>query len=89
MRNPKTLEAYRQHMRAVRGAAQPWITLAPILAALMALLTAYALFNDGFRRAYMFLVFPGLMAGCGLASVIAGLRMARYRRDHPLRLPEA
>ena len=28
VRNSATLEAYRQHQRALRGAAQPWLTIA-------------------------------------------------------------
>jgi hypothetical protein len=61
----------------------------PLFAALIALITVYALFHEGFRRSYQFLIFPCLMVCFGLVSGIAGLRMASYRRDHPLRLPEA
>lgn len=87
LRNPATLAAYRQHHRAVRRAARPWIALAVVLAALMVSSAVYALFHAGFRRSFMFLAVPSLAAGVGLASGIAGLRMAAYRRDHPAAPP--
>jgi len=86
MRNTATLEAYRQHQRAIRAAAQPWLTVALVTALLQIGLFWYELFHNGFRS--LSLLYSLLMIVFGLALATAGIRAWLYRRSHPFELPE-
>jgi hypothetical protein len=87
MRNPATLQAYRQYQRAVWAAAQPWLAIGLIVVALQISLFLFALFHNGFRD--LSLLFSLLMFAYGLSFGVAGLRVWLYRRSHPFVLPEA
>ncbi len=87
VRNTATLETYRQHQRAIRAAAQPWLTVALVAALLEIGLFLFELFHNGFRSLSLlssFLVFV-----FGLSFGIAGIRVWLFRRSHPFELPEA
>jgi len=86
MRNAATLQAYRQHERSVRAAAQPWLTIALVAALLQIGLFWYELFHDRFRG--LSLLNGLLMTVFGLAFATAALRAWLYRRSHPFELPE-
>lgn len=87
MRNPATLQAYRQHQRALRAAGQPWFLIGLGALALEIGLILFALFRGGFggRGVYPILL---LMFVYGLCFAIGSLRAWRYGRSHPLVLPE-
>ncbi|HZZ32595.1 MAG TPA: hypothetical protein VFE10_11450 [Phenylobacterium sp.] len=87
VRNSATLEAYRQNQRAVRAAAQPWLTIGLVAVVLQIGLFLYALFHDGFRD--LGLLFNLLVFASGLSFGVAGIRAWLYRRSHPFELPEA
>ena len=87
MRNSATLEAYRHHQRAVRSAAQPWLIIALVAVALEVGLFLYALLHHGLRD--LSLLSGVLVMVFGLSFLVAALRAWRYRRSHPLDLPEA
>jgi hypothetical protein len=89
-RNTATLEAYRQHQRAIRAAAQPWLTVAFVALLAAGLGEGLCLralsHNDNFR--ILSLLSSLLVLVFGLASAISGIRARRYIRSHPLELPE-
>jgi hypothetical protein len=87
VRNSATLEAYRQHQRAVRAAAQPWLTIALVAVVLQIGLSLYGLFHLGFRD--LSLLSSLLLIVFGLCLSIAGVRAWLYRRSHPFELLEA
>lgn len=87
MRNPATLQAYRQYQRDVWAAAQPWLAIGLIVIALQFSLFLFALFHSGFRD--LSLLFSLLMFAYGVSFCVAGIRVWLYRRSHPFELPEA
>jgi hypothetical protein len=87
VRNSATLEAYRQHQRAVRAAAQPWLTIALVAVVLEIGLFLYGLFHLGFRD--LSLLSSLLVFVFGLSFGVAGIRAWLYRRSHPFELLEA
>jgi hypothetical protein len=87
VRNSATLEAYRQHQRAVRAAAQPWLTIALVAVVLEIGLFLYWLFHLGFRD--LSLLSSLLVFVFGLSFGVAGIRAWLYQRSHPFELPEA
>lgn len=78
------LGALREHQRAARASAQPWLTLALAAALAEIGLFLYALFHHGFRD--LALVSSLLIFVFGLSSAIAGLRVWLFRRAHPFEL---
>jgi hypothetical protein len=86
VRNPATLEAYRQHQRAVRAAAQPWLIVAVVAVFLEIGLFLYGLLRQGFRD--LSLLSGLLIMVFGLAFFVAALRAWLYQRAHPFELPE-
>ena len=87
VRNSATLGAYRQHQRAVRAVAQPWLTIGVVAVVLQSSVSLFGLFHHGFR-------YLGLLGGLlglvfGLSSCVAGIRTWLYLRSHPFELPEA
>ncbi|WP_372785162.1 hypothetical protein [Phenylobacterium sp.] len=87
VRNPATLQAYRQHQRALWAAAQPWLAIGLVSIALMIGLFLFALFHNSFRDLNLF--FSLLMFAYGVSFGVAGIRIWRYNRSHPFVLPEA
>jgi predicted lysophospholipase L1 biosynthesis ABC-type transport system permease subunit len=87
VRNTATLEAYRQHQRALRGAAQPWLTIALAAVVLQIGLLFYELLRHDVRN--LSLLSNLLMFAFGLSFCVAAIRAWLYRRSHPLELPEA
>ena len=87
VRNSATLEAYRQHQRAVRAAAQPWLTIAPVAVVLQIGLFLYSLFHHAFRD--LSLLSSLIMFVGGLCFGVAGIRAWLYTRSHPFELLEA
>jgi hypothetical protein len=84
--NTATLEAYRHHARALRAAAQPWLTIGVTAALLGIGVFVYALFHKHFRTLSLLV---GLFeCVSGLATLIAGVRSWLYGRSHPVELPE-
>jgi hypothetical protein len=86
MRNPATLQAYRQHQRALWAAAQPWLAICLVVIALQISLFLFALFHSNFHG--LSLLFSLLMFVYGASFCIAGIRAWLYQRSHPLVLPE-
>jgi hypothetical protein len=84
--NTAMLEARRRHSRAVLAVAQPWLTIAVIIALLAIGLFVYALFHNNFRA--LSLLESLLLFVYGLVSVIASMRALLYRRSHSLKLTE-
>jgi hypothetical protein len=81
-----TLEAHRQHQRAIRAAARPWLTVALVMAPLAIAVFLYALFHESFRTLNLL---SGLLAFVfASALAIAGIRARRYSRAHPFEPPE-
>jgi hypothetical protein len=85
-RNTATLEAYRQHQRAIRAAAQPWLTVVIVTSLIQFALLFYEFFHHSFRAITLLNDLIGLVAL--LAGAIAATRSWLYRRSHPLELPE-
>jgi len=84
--NTATLKARRQHSRAVLAAAQPWLSIAVLMALMEIGLFVYALFHNNFRT--LSLINSLLLFVQGVASLIAFIRSWLYRRYHSLELPE-
>ena len=89
MRNPETLQAYRDHQRALRTAGQPWLSIALVVMAVELALLLFAVFEGRFSDRRLWMVFGVLMLAYGACFLIAGVRAQRYGRAHPLVLPEA
>jgi hypothetical protein len=87
VRNSATLGAYRQHQRAVRAAAQPWLTIGLVAAVLEIGLSVYGLFHLSFRD--LSLISSLLMIVFGLSFGVAGIRAWLFRRSHPFEMPAA
>jgi hypothetical protein len=85
--NTATLEAYRQHERGVRAAAQPWLSIALVAVALQIGLFLYGLFHPGLRD--LGLLSSLMVAVFGLCFCVGAMRAWLYRRSHPFDLPEA
>lgn len=88
MRNPATLQAYRQHQRALWAAGQPWFSIGLAAMALEFSVLLFALFRGTFGDRNLLLIFSLLMFASGLCFLFAGVRVRLYRRSHPLVLPE-
>lgn len=88
VRNTASLEAYRQHQRAVVAAGQPWGLIGIVAAILSISLNLYGLFHLGFRH-QVTLLWNLLFLVFALSSGVAGIRTWRYLRSHPFELPEA
>ena len=88
MRNPQTLQAYRDHQSALWAAAQPWLSIALSVMGVELGLLMFAVHRGRFGDHRLWLVFGGLMLAYGLCFVIAGAQALRYSRAHPLVLPE-
>jgi hypothetical protein len=86
VRNPATLQAYRQHQRALWAVALPWLAIGLVAVALQISLFLFALFHNGFRD--LSLLFNLLMFGSGVSFGVAGIRVWLYQRSHPFVLPE-
>ena len=91
MRNTATLEAYRARQRAVVRAAWPFSIVAAVFAA--------AAWPSFLYIHYARRLFPGespiitarvgvfvvaCLIGFGVCAALAGFRVWRYRRDHPI-----
>lgn len=87
MRNTASLDAYRQHRRAVRAAAQPWLAIALFAAVIQIGLFLYRLVDHGFRD--LVLASSLTMVVFGISFGIGRVRASSFRRAHPLQLPEA
>jgi hypothetical protein len=85
-RNTATLEAYRQHQRAIRAAGQPWLTVVLVTGALQLALLFYEFLRHRFGSLILLNDLIALVT-C-LAIAIAATRSLLYRRSHPLELPE-
>lgn len=81
----ETLRAYRQYQRAIRAAAQPWLTIA-----LVAMGAEVCLFVSGLARSnfHVGLLSGFLMVLIGLSLSAAAVRAWLYQRSHPFTLPE-
>lgn len=86
MRNPATLQAYRQHRRALWAAAQPWLSIGLVASALEISLFLFALYRGNFRG--LSVIFSLIMFAYGVSFGVAGIRVWLYRRSHPFVLPE-
>lgn len=89
VRNPATLQAYRDHQRAVRRAGQPWLGLGLAAMALEVGVLFVALWRGRFGDQALLTGFLVLMFAAALCLLIGGVRARSYRRAHPLVLPEA
>jgi hypothetical protein len=87
VRNSATLDAYRQHQRAIRAAAQPWLIVALLAAGLEIGLFLYGLRHQGLHELGLLRGLPLMVFG--LSFFTAALRAWLYQRAHPLELPEA
>jgi hypothetical protein len=85
-RNTATLDAYRQHQRAIRAAEQPWLTIALIAGLLGIGLIVYDLFHNSLFRNGPLLSLLAIVGG--LAGAMAGIRARRYSESHPFEPPE-
>jgi uncharacterized RDD family membrane protein YckC len=88
MRSPATLQAYRQHQRALWAAGQPWLIIGLIVIALQVSLFLFALLHNGLGSRDLSLLFSLLMFIYGVSFAVAGMRVWLYRRSHPFVLPE-
>lgn len=85
-RNTASLEVYRQHRRAVRAAAQPWLAIALFAAVIQIGLFLYRLVDHGFRD--LVVASSLTMVVFGISFGIGSVRANLFRRAHPLQLPE-
>jgi|GEM_PF-5328077 len=86
MRNSATLDALRQHQRAVRAAAQPWLVIALVSCVGQISLFLFELFHSSLREFALLSSLLMLIFGASLA--IAGLRAWLFRRAHRFVSPE-
>jgi hypothetical protein len=85
-RNTATLEAYRQHQRAIRAAAQPWLTVVLVTGLLQIALLFYEFVRHHFGA--LILLNDLIMLVMFFAGATAVTRSLLYSRSHPLELPE-
>lgn len=88
MRNPLTLQAYRDHQRALVRAGQPWIIIGAVAVALQGSLAIYRIFHPHSGFGGLNLMIPFLMLVYGFCTLIGVVRVWLYSRSHPLVLPE-
>ena len=89
MRNPATLQAYREHQRALWGAGQPWFSIGVVAIALEFGVLFLELSRGSFGDRNLLLIYLLLMFAGSLCFLVGGLRAWSYRRSHPLVLPES
>ena len=88
VRNTATYEAYRAYMREAYRASQPFFVLG-LLPMLLMPGASVLMESHSFHRSMMDSrwAFTAVIASLGLGGVSMGLgflRMAKYRRDHPI-----